>query len=58
LTSAVRVKIATAFFALWNNSLRWIGRVATPGALLQLQIARVRKMYEKGERYRAFLFRW
>lgn len=58
LKSAVRVKLAAAFFALWNKSLRWNDRNVTPAALLQLQVAQLRKMYEKGDGYRAFRFRW
>ena len=58
LKSAVRIKLAAAFFALWNKSLRWNDRSVTPAALLQSQVTQLRKMYEKGDNYRAFRFRW
>ncbi len=58
LKSAVRAKVASAFFTLWGKSLQWNDRNVTPAALLQLQVAQLRKMYEKGDSYRAFRFRW
>ncbi len=58
LKRAVRTKLAAAFTALWGKRLQWNDRNVTAAAVLQLQVAQLRKMYEKGDGYRAFRFRW
>ncbi len=58
LKSAVRIKVAAAFAALWSKSLQWNGRSLSPAGVLQQQVAQLRALYEKGESYRAFRFRW
>lgn len=58
LHSAVRVKLALAFYKLWQKPLRWNRVMKKPADILSAQANALRFMYEKDTPYNAFRFRW
>lgn len=58
LLSSCRRKIVSAFHKQWRRGVRWRGKLRTPGEVLEIQAAGLRKAFAGVDDYRPFRFQW